>query len=54
MLYLGYEQRPAREPLSLFQRLWLASRVCYVTDHGTLASVHAWQLAWQAAQKEEG
>jgi Ser/Thr protein kinase RdoA (MazF antagonist) len=43
-----------RAAVSVFQRLRLASRLCYVTDRDALAFVQRWLLAWQADQEGEG
>lgn len=43
-----------RAAVPAFQRLRLASRLCYVTDPAALAFVQAWWLAWRQEQQEVG
>ncbi|HEU5380241.1 MAG TPA: hypothetical protein VFV38_32850 [Ktedonobacteraceae bacterium] len=47
---LSQEERAA---VPIFQRLRLASRICYVTDPDALAFVQRWLFAWQSAGGEE-
>ncbi len=43
-----------RAIVPVFQRLRLASRLCYVTDSDALAFVQRWLLVWRAEQEREG